>query len=147
MTKTNPFELFNNFDFAKLTEDMKLPGVDYKAILDAQQKNIESLTEANRVAVEGFQAVAKRQAEILNTTVDTLKNSAQDMTSLTDPKDFVAKQTTLAQDSFNVALTNMRELAEMVTKTNTAAIEVVSKRVDEVVADFGAKPAKKAKAA
>src|ERR1039457_4145283 len=50
-----------SFDFTKLMKDFKLPGVDIATIMDREKKNIEALTEANRVAFEGWQALVHRQ--------------------------------------------------------------------------------------
>lgn len=48
----NPFNPFANvdfskFDFSKTMGDLKIPGFDVQAIMDAQRKNIEALTAAN----------------------------------------------------------------------------------------------------
>jgi len=58
-----------SFDFTKLMKDFKLPGVDLATIMDREKKNIEALTEANRVAFEGWQALVHRQAEILQDSI------------------------------------------------------------------------------
>jgi hypothetical protein len=58
-----------SFDFSKLTKDFKLPGVDIATIMDREKKNIEALTEANRIAFEGWQALVRRQAEILRESI------------------------------------------------------------------------------
>ena len=42
-----------------------------------------------------------------------------------------AKQTELARKAFEQALANMRELAEMVSKSNTEAFAIINKRVTE----------------
>ncbi len=73
---TNPFNPFTNVDFSKfdlskfdmtkMMGDVKIPGFDMQAIMDAQRKNIEALNAANQTAVQGIQAVAQRQAEILS---------------------------------------------------------------------------------
>ena len=57
-------------EFSNLLKQYKLPGVDVDAIVASQKKNLEALTSANRVAIEGLQAVAKRQAEILQETMN-----------------------------------------------------------------------------
>src|SRR5665647_3174926 len=70
--KNSPFGEFGkmpNFDFTKLMKDFKLPGVDLATIMDREKKNIEALTEANRVAFEGWQALVHRQAEILQESI------------------------------------------------------------------------------
>ena len=49
-----------NLDFTKLMKDFKLPGADLATIMDREKKNIEALTEVNRVAFEGWQALVHR---------------------------------------------------------------------------------------
>src|ERR1700687_3479154 len=58
-----------SFDFMKLMKDLKLPGVDLATIMEREKKNIEALTEANRVAFEGWQALVHRQTEILQDSI------------------------------------------------------------------------------
>ena len=54
-------------EFSKLFADMKMPamGGGMEAFMAAQRKNMEVLSAANRVALEGAQAVAKRHMEIM----------------------------------------------------------------------------------
>ena len=76
MSTPNPFNPFaamdfskfdlGKFDVTKMLGDVKIPGFDMQASMDAQRKNIEALTAANQTAVQGMQAVAQRQAEILS---------------------------------------------------------------------------------
>ena len=65
----NPF-LDGNFgefmNFGKLAEQFKVPGVDSKAFMESQRKNVEAVAAANKYALEGFQAVVQRQAEIMS---------------------------------------------------------------------------------
>ena len=134
--KTDPFNPFANFnigdfDINKMMADIRIPGIDLEAMLVAQRKNIEALTEANRVAVEGMQAVAKRQSEILAQAMAEMSTAAQQLASAEDAKEMTAKQTELTQDAFEKALANMRELAEMINKSNTEAFEVINKRFAE----------------
>ena len=54
------------FDVAKLMGDMKLPAVpDVQVVMAAYKRNLDALSEANRVALEGAQAVARRHMEIM----------------------------------------------------------------------------------
>ena len=134
--KSDPFNPFANFDMSafdinKMMGDVKIPGVDLEGMLAAQRKNIEALTEANRVAVEGMQAVAKRQAEILAQAMAEVSTAAQQLASAEDAKEMTAKQTELTQSAFEKALANMRELAEMVNQSNSEAFEVINKRFAE----------------
>ena len=138
----NPFNPFANVDFAKfdmskfdmskMLGDVKIPGFDMDAIMAAQRKNIEALTAANQAAVQGMQAVAQRQAEILSQAMNEVSSIAQQLAgSASNPQEMTTKQAELARKAFEQALANMRELAEMVSKSNTEAFAIINKRVTE----------------
>ena len=123
---------FSKFDLSKALGDVKIPGFDMQAMMDAQRKNIEALTAANQTAVQGMQAVAQRQAEILSQAMSEISTVAQQLSgSASNPQELTAKQTELARKAFEQALANARELAEMVSKSNTEAFAIINKRVTE----------------
>lgn len=139
---TNPFNPFTSVDFSKfdlskfdmtkMMGDVKIPGFDMEAIMGAQRKNIEALTAANQAAVQGMQAVAQRQAEILSQAMNEVSSIAQQLAgSASNPQEMTTKQAELARKGFEQALSNMRELAEMVSKSNTDAFAIINKRVTE----------------
>lgn len=138
----NPFNPFANMDFGKfdlskfdmtkMLGDVKIPGFDMQAIVDAQRKNIEALTAANQAAVQGIQAVAQRQAEILSQAMSEVSSVAQQLAgSASNPQEMTTKQAELVRKAFEQALANARELAEMVSKSNTEAFAIINKRVTE----------------
>ena len=114
------------FDFTKLMSQFRLPGVDFAALVDRERKNIEALAEANRIAFEGWQSLVRRQSEILQETMKKVVANAGQQEAMT-------KRTDLAKEGFENALSNMRELAEMATKSQKEAFEVIRKRVEENV--------------
>lgn len=120
-----------SFDFSKLMKDFKLPGVDLATIMDREKKNIEALTEANRVAFEGWQALVRRQAEILQESIKQAVGTVQG-------EDSGTKRMDLAAQAFETTLSNMRELAEMAVKSQTEAFDIIRKRVEENLAALGA---------
>jgi phasin family protein len=125
------------FDFTKLMSQFRLPGVDFAALVDREQKNIQALAEANRIAFEGWQRLVRRQAEILQETMKKVVADAGQVDAM--------KRTDLAKEGFEKALANMRELAEMGSKSQREAFEVVRKRIEENVEDirnFGKKTGK-----
>lgn len=140
----NPFAEFANFDVSKVLGDLKLPGVDVDAIVASQRKNIEALTEANKVALAGVQAVAKRQAEILSQAITEANSVAKELASLSsNPQELTAKQAALAKDAFEKALANARELAELVNKSNAEAFALINARVNESLEELKGLVAKK----
>jgi phasin family protein len=111
------------FDFTKLMSQFRVPGVDLAALVDRERKNIQALAEANRIAFEGWQRLVHRQAEILHETMKKVVADAGQVDAM--------KRTDLAKEGFEKALANMRELAEMASKSQREAFEVVSKRIEE----------------
>ena len=130
-TKLMDVSKFDFGEFTKFAEQFKLPGLDGNALLDAQRKNIEAITSANRIAVEGIQAVAQRQTEILRQTVEESSKAMRDLVEAGTPQEKLTKQTELIKEAFDVALSNMRELAEMSAKSNSDAVGVLNKRFNE----------------
>ena len=133
MANENTNSLFGDFgkmpgfDFSKLMKDFKLPGVDIATIMEREKKNIQALTEANRVAFEGWQALVRRQAEILQESIKQAVGSLQG-------EDVGTKRMDVASNAFEIALSNMRELAELAVKSQKEAFDIIRKRVEENLA-------------
>jgi phasin family protein len=112
------------FDFTKMLQQFQIPGVDFSSIVERERKNIEALAEANRIAFEGWQNLVRRQSEILQDSMKRVVDDAKSQTALKNGAE-------LARSAFETALANMRELAEMATKSQKDAFEVIRKRVEE----------------
>jgi phasin family protein len=134
----NPFANFDlgKFDITKMLGDLKIPGFDMSALLVAQRKNIEALTAANKVALEGMQTIAKRQAEIMAQALTEASGMAQQLASAGSPQEASTRQAELVRQAFEKALANMHELAEMFSKVNTEAFELINKRFTESVEEL-----------
>ena len=130
MSKPSAFPMFQN-DITKMLADFKVPGVDVESMVASQRKNIEALTEANQLVIAGVQAVMKRQAEILKASMEEARSVASEIMVPGSPEAKAAKQAEVVQTAFQAALANMKELADLVTKSNTEAANVISKRVAE----------------
>ena len=128
---------FKGFDPSKLTEEVtkalsqyKLPGVDMDAVVASQKKNVEALVAANPSAVEGKQAVMRRQGEILQETMAEVTKAFQGLgKAASSPQELVAAQADLAKKVFDKSLSNMRELAELVTKSQNEATQHINARI------------------
>ena len=122
-------------DFTKLAGPFagpfKVPNLDTGALIESQRKNIEAVTAANQVAFEGAQALTQRQAEILRQVWDASTSAMTALTATGKPEEQMAKQAEFTKQSFEQGLANLRELAEMGAKSNSEAVEVITKRVAE----------------
>lgn len=139
-------EQFFDFDISKYLGDFKVPGVDVDSLVTSQRKNIEALTQANKLAYDGLQAVVKRQVEILRQTVDEIAQATKDIAEPGSPQEKAARQTELAKEAFERSLANLRELSEMIAKANSEAFDLLNKRFTQTldeVRDALTKSAKK----
>jgi len=117
-------------DFTKIAGQFKVPNFDAGTLMESQRKNMEAMAAANRVALEGAQALSQRQAEILRQVWDE-STTAMTAFSSGKPEEQMVKQTELAKQAFEQSLNNLRELAEIGAKSNSEAVEVITKRVAE----------------
>jgi len=128
------FDPTKMFDMSKLASEFKLNGlngVDVQAVVSAQKRNVEALTAANQLAAEGFQALAKRQTEIMRQTVEATTAAMRDLIGQGSPEEKAARQTEFAQEAFQRAINHSRELAEMMQRAQGEAFDVINRRVNE----------------
>ena len=128
---TNGKHTFLDMDVGKAFAGFSFPGLDIESIVAAQRKNLEALSQANQLAVEGVQAVARRQVELARQAVDEASSLVREWTQPGAPEERIAKSAELAKTAFEKGVANARELAELVTKANTEAFAVIQKRVTE----------------
>jgi len=117
-------------DITKILEQFRLPGVDINAIVEARRKDVEALTQANHIAYASMQALAQREAEILQQTMAEWQGAMAGMAGKT-PQEMAARGTELATQAFGRALANMRELAEMASNSQSQTYEILNRRFQE----------------
>lgn len=130
MATKSPFP-YDMTDFTKIMGEYQIPGVDWQELMAAQQKNLQALAKANQVLVEGAQAVMRREVEILQKAMAELAEASKELMQQGDPKAQAGKRLELARTSFEGAIQNMRELAEVAGRSNREALEVINQRALE----------------
>jgi phasin family protein len=118
-------------DVGKLFANGRAPVFDMTALIDAQRKNIEALTTANKLALEGAQQVAQRQAEFVRQVVQDFSGITRELVAEGTPEEKLVRQADFAKGSFEQAVANFGELSELAQKSGTQAFAVISKRVVE----------------
>lgn len=118
-------------DFARMFEQIKVPGIDMESMIAAQRKNFEALQRANQLALEGVQHVVQRQAEAMRNFVSEFADLAKSVAAEPDPASKAVRQTDLLKASFEKTLAHMREMSEAIARSNSQAAEVLSTRVSE----------------
>lgn len=118
-------------DFTKMFAEFKTPAFDYNALFSLQRRNIEAFTAANQALTDGVRVLSRRQAEIMQNSIDEALNGVRDVMSATTPEANASKQTETVRKLVENTVTNARELAEMASKSNTEAFDVLNKRFVE----------------
>jgi phasin family protein len=127
---------FFETDFTKIFSEFQIPGFDMTSLIATQRRNLEAVNAANQLAVEGVQAVLRRQAEIMRQMVEESSTVMREMMATGAPEQKIAQQTDLVKAAFEKALANLREMTEMVAKSNSEAADVLTKRIGESLTEL-----------
>ena len=130
----NPMKALSEFDFAKFFNEMKMPmmpGID--AFVSSYRRNMETLSAANRVALEGAQMVARRHMEIMQRAMAELTETMKAVASVESAPAKAAKQAELLKQSYEHAVANLKELSDLIQHANNEAIALLNKRFAEAM--------------
>ncbi len=124
-------------EFMRMMAEFRMPqALDFESFAAAQRRNIEALSAANRVALEGAQAVAKRHMEILQQSMSEMTEAMRTLATAEAPQEKAAKQADLAKTSYERAVANMKELSDLIQKSNAEAVGVLNQRFAEAMQEI-----------
>jgi phasin family protein len=124
--------------FGKFGRDLKVPNVDVEAILAHHRKNLEALEKSARASAAGATSLLSRQREMLQDTLREVTEMAQSYRAPGNPQELMAKQTEFARKSFEAALKNAGEVAELVKKSGTESVDILRTRIKEAMEEIRA---------
>jgi phasin family protein len=120
--QTNPFG-----DLTKMLEQFKVPGVDMSALVESRKKDIEAIVEANKIAYDSMQSLARKQTEMLKQAMQDIQEAAK--TGIGDPR----RQADVARNACVKALEDMKELAEIARKSQADTMAAITQRANDHV--------------
>jgi len=123
MSEARP--IFFDFDVTKMMADFRFRPFDVEALMASQRRNIEALSQANQLAVEGMQAVAKRQIEVARQAVEDMSALLRELAQPASPEDRIAKNTEFAKQMLEKSVNHGREITLLATKAGTEAADVL----------------------
>jgi phasin family protein len=136
----NPFA---DFDFTKIVGEFKLPTVNVESMVETTRKNFTALTAANTAAVESIKAIGQRQGDMVRAAMEDLSKHGSDVLAAASVEEKAAKQIDFVKKSYEAAIANTKELADLYTKGQSEAFEALSHRVSELADEVKATFAKK----
>ena len=122
-------------DLMRMLSEFRLPAMpDMEALASAQRRNLEALSAANRVALEGAQAVARRHMEILQQSMSEMSEAMRALSSGQEPPQVrAAKQAEMLKTAYERAVANMKEIADLIQKSNGEALTLLNRRFAEAM--------------
>lgn len=129
-------DFFKTNEFTRQFANLKMPGVDPEAIVEAQKKNMDALVAANQAAAAGYQDLFKKQVAIFEETMAEAQKHMKAFDTTKLDAEAAKAQAELARAAFEKAIANMQTLAEAAQKANTEAYEIVSARIQESMAEL-----------
>jgi phasin family protein len=101
--------------------------IDADKVLAAQQRNIDAFANASQIVVDGAKALAKRQSEIVQSSVDQWMAASQGTFSM-KPGEFVpADQLSKVKSAYESAMVNSKDMADIAMKAQSEAAAVLTK--------------------
>ncbi|MBX9751092.1 MAG: phasin family protein [Roseococcus sp.] len=126
---------FSPEEMMRAFTSMKMPAMpDFQAFADTQRRNLEALTTANKLAMEGAQAVGRRNMEIIQQVMSEMTQAMQSIATVEgSPNAKAAQQAELMKGAYERAVANMQEIAELIQKSNGEAVGVLNRRFAEAL--------------
>ena len=123
-----------DFDFTRMFADMKFPAMpDMEAFSNATRRNMEAFTAANRIALEGAQAVARRNMEIMQQSMADMSDAVRWLAGAETPQTRAARQAELLKTAYSRAVGNLKELRDLIQKSNEEALALLNRRFTEAM--------------
>lgn len=101
-------------------------------LLESGRKDLAALMQANEKSYQGLQTVVQRQTEMIKSAISEWQAAAKEMPDK-DPKENLAKLDELGRQSFQRAIDDIKELANLAAKSQADAFDVVRQRIQSNV--------------
>ena len=107
-------------------------GPEVETMFASQRKNVEAMMQANRLALDGVQAVWRRQLDFIQEAVEGLTTLGGDFPPPPGPlNEKLAKHAEYSKQAFARNLANARDLTQLVTKATCDTMNIVNQRLCE----------------
>ncbi len=122
--------------FKSFGEQLKMPSVDVDKIIEHHRRNLETLEKTAKAATSGASDLMAKQRDMLQETLREVTEMAQNFRAGANPQDMMAKQADFAKRSFETAIKNASEMADVVRKSSTETIEILRSRIKEAMEEI-----------
>lgn len=117
----------NTYNFADYYRNM----FDYNQLFAMQRRNLEALTSAYQIMVEGAQAAGRRNAEVARDNAEQVLKASREAFSGGAPEANVSRQAECSRNIVENTFSCLRETSETMTKCGFEAFDVLNRRAAE----------------
>lgn len=114
------------------------PVFDLKQLMETQRKNMQAMTDAMQLGIEGLQAAMSRQAEVIGRMVQDNSSFASTIMAEGTPEQKVQRQAELMRKSYETTIKSAREVGDIISKSGEEAAEILNRRVSATLTEFKA---------
>ncbi len=129
-------EMMKTADMTKMFDGATVPGLDTEAVTEAQKKNVQAFVDANRVAAEGYQAMFKKQVEVMQASIAEMTETMKEATTTPISAETAEKRLEAAKAQFESGVAIFTDLSEAARKTNEEAFAIIRARFTEGVEEI-----------
>jgi phasin family protein len=123
---TQGFEL-PKFDMTTMPMMPLMKPVDPEAVMAAHRRNVEAMTNAGQILADGARSFTQRQSEIVQARMSEFSSKAETYMKPQQPGQMnVQGQVEDAKSTYEQAVTDARELMEIVAKAQADALHVIN---------------------
>jgi phasin family protein len=109
---------------------------DADQLIAVQQRNVDAMTSAGQVMVEGYKAFALRQSEMFQTSFGDMVADGQKVVDGKTGEFKPADQITRVKSGYETALANAQELTDIAVKAQNEAFGILAKALMANFDDF-----------
>ncbi|MDR0678473.1 MAG: TIGR01841 family phasin [Holosporaceae bacterium] len=119
-----------NSDKTDAFSGFKIPKFDTDGVMDSYKKNLEILGLINKMSVEVFSGITKLQAAFVKQFMDDMGGVFEKGAK---PSETLAKFSEVARDSILKAVSNGKQISDLITANNNELTTAITKRFKESI--------------
>ncbi len=128
MAAHNINKMFGETFGVNLTDLVRFP-LDPSSFLEIQRKNIQAVSEAQKLAFEGFQTLASRQGDFFAKAVEETSELMREILNEGTPEEKAIRSTEILRNNYESSLKNWNEMSGVAEQCSREAADVISDRV------------------
>jgi phasin family protein len=114
-----------------------MPYFDVEALLKLQHRNIETMVEANRIFVDTAREIARCQSDMMKDCVEQMTRVIAELSGRGEPGPSNAKEGAAVQALFEKTAGHVRDIAELLSKSNAETVQLVNGRMRSLMSETG----------